>query len=279
MYGKNVFSLGLRSLLPRSLYPHRKGTTMVSKKLVDSDTTKGVKDKSEDIKYNGKESNSLKTTCPNNYISSTIKIQHLSKDIGYSIVTNRAFKQKQVLFSAVIPFSELLECPDMHSIQVAEDWHWDTSNHPIRYIQHSCFDVNCKLVLEDVQNPESATNDEANGALKQNNLKGGNFAKFKLVALQQLPPSTAATVNYNSFEWEMSSPFMDSKPPSEFVNSENEMEATKNDAADLKKEKNVSGGKGRLVQGYKYVQPDEKKFLKDHGLLLKHIEEQEKRDR
>jgi len=236
-----------------------------------------VNDQKEDMKYNYKESNSSQKTCPTNYTSSTIKIQYVSEDIGYSIVTNAAFKQNEVIFSVMLSFSDLQEYPDMHSIQIAEDWHWNTTNSPMRYIQHSCYNVNCKYFLEEFNIPGNGAIGQVNGASKHKNLQngeGGNFGMFKMIALQQLAPGTVTTVNYNSFEWEMRCPFVDTEAPSEYVNFENDKKETKYGASDLML-KNGAGGKGRLVRGYKFVQPDEKKFLRDNGLLLKHIERKE----
>jgi len=199
----------------------------------------------------------------------------LSEDIGYSIVTNAAFKKNEILFEVMIPFSELQECPDQHSIQVAKDWHWNTTSHPIRYIIHSCFNVNSKFVIEEVKNLENAAIRESNRASKDESFLvgvGGDFAKFQMVALQPLAQGTAVTVNYNSFEWEMCTPFLDSEVPSEYESSMNK-EASRNEPLYLNTLRNGAGGKGRVVRGYKFVEPDEKKFLIDNGLVLKHIRE------
>ena len=106
--------------------------------------------------------------CPNNYTSTTIKIEHLSKEIGYSLFTNEYFKPNDVLYEVIIPFSELRRCPDMHTIQVAKDWHWCTKNHPIQYTQHSCFNINCKFVLEDLNETNNIGTNELNGATRLN---------------------------------------------------------------------------------------------------------------
>lgn len=159
------------------------------------------------------------------------------------------------------------------------EWHWNTSIHPTRYIIHSCFNVNSKLVLEEVKNLENVAIWESHRASKYESFQGGeggDFAKIQLVALQPLARGTAVTVNYNSFEWEMSTPFMDSEVPSEYENSVNkESTSTENEPIYESKLENSARGKGRVVRGYKYIQQDEKKFLIDNGLLLKHIQEKE----
>lgn len=63
-----------------------------------------VNDEKDDMKYSYEASNSTQNLCPHDYESSTILIQHLSEDIGYSIVTNAACKQNEILYEAVIPF-------------------------------------------------------------------------------------------------------------------------------------------------------------------------------
>ena len=249
--------------------------SLLSNRNMSQVTYKALDDERKDMKYNYKESNSTQNLCPNDYVSPTIAIQNLSEDIGYAIVTNADFKPNEVLFEAVIPLSERLECPDQHSIQLAKEWHWNSSNHPIRYIIHSCFNVNSKCVVEEVNNLENEAIREATRASKQENFQDGqcgDFAKFQLVALQQLARGTAVTVNYNSFEWEMSCPFLDSDVPSEYEGSMN-TEATQMEPLYVSSLRNGAVGKGRVVRGYKFVKPDEKKFLIDHGLLLKHLQE------
>jgi len=268
MYRKKVWSL-VSPLLPTSIFYNRGNIAMslLSNRNMSQVTYKALDDERDDMKYNYKDSNSTQNICPNDYVSPTIAIQHLSEDIGYAIVTNAAFKPNEVLFEAVIPLSELMECPDQHSIQLAKEWHWNTSNHPIRYIIHSCFNVNGKCVVEEINNLE-------NEAIREAKRDGqcDDFAKFQLVALQPLARGTAVTVNYNSFEWEMSSPFIDSDVPSESEGSMNK-EATQMEALYGSSLRNGAVRKGRVVRGYKFVKPDEKKFLIDHGLLLKHLQE------
>ena len=174
--------------------------------------------------------------CPKNYVSPKILVKLESKDIGHSLYSNSYFTRNDTLYERPILFSELRKSPDMHTIQVAKTWHWCTKKHPIQYTQHSCFKINCKFVLEDVTDPSSTTN--VNETINQDYA----FATFKLVALQNIDPGTVLTVNYNSFEWEMSCGFLD---------------------ADA----------GREVRGFGYALPDEKKFLKDRELLFPHIEE------
>ena len=145
------------------------------------------------MKHNYKEFNSTQNHCPNDWVSSTIRIQHISEDIGSSIVTNAALKQNDILYETMIPFSKLQECPDRYSIQVAKEWHWNTLNDPNRYIQHSCFNINCKYVVEEVKTLENSAIREAIVASKHENVQVGegvDFAKFQLVALQQLAPGT-----------------------------------------------------------------------------------------
>jgi len=245
---------------------HRLTMMSMAKKKIRSITTKNP--------------NWTQNHCPNDYVSSTIKIQHVSENIGYSIVTNAAFKQNDIVYETMISFAELQECPDKYSIQVAKEWHWNTTNDPNRYIQHSCFNLNCKVVLEVFRNLENSAIREAIGSSKHEDLQdgeGGDFARYKLVALRQIGPGTPVTVNYNSFEWELSTPFFDSEAPSEYVNSINK-EAAKNEALHGSRLKNGArppAEKGRLVGGYQFIKPDEKKFLIDHGLVLQHIQEKE----
>merc|ERR1712223_2190852 len=195
--------------------------------------------------------------CPNNYTSSTIKIEHLSDDIGYSLFTNDHFKPNDVLFEVLIPFGEMRRFPDMHTIQVAKDWHWCTKNHPIQYTQHSCFDINCRFVLEDItDSPDNETirdnkNSTQNGFSSEDN---DNFVRFKLISLPHLKPDTVVTVNYNSFEWEMSCTFVDAQASSDSINpKDNNIEN-----GESKSIKNGSGNKGREVMGYKFARPDER---------------------
>ena len=145
--------------------------------------------KSEDLECREKVTNLKNLNCPKNYVSSKILVKHLSEDIGYSLFTNSSFKPNDVLFECVIPFSELRNIPDMHTIQVDQEWHWCTKNHPIQFTQHSCFNINCKFVLEDAICLKQFTKNEINGTAshgKNQIQKDVPFAKFKLVALNHL---------------------------------------------------------------------------------------------
>ena len=214
------------------------------------------------------------TTIPEN-VSSKILVKHLSDDIGYSLFTNSSFKPNDVIFECVIPFSELRKFPDMHTIQVDQEWHWCTKNHPIQFTQHSCFNINCKFVLEDAKCLKQFTKNGTNGTGSQGNnhiQQDVAFASFKLVALNNLSPGTVITVNYNSFEWEMSCSFIDVDAPIVKGSIKNGDEAIENGANDGRKMNNGVVTKGREVRGYKYANIDEQKFLRDQCLLFKHIE-------
>ena len=239
-------------------------------KFAKEDEQKFLNDNALLFKHIEEEIKTEQKRCPNNYTSSTIKIEHLSDDIGYSLFTNDHFKPNDVLFEVLIPFGEMRQFPDMHTIQVAKDWHWCTKNHPIQYTQHSCFDINCKFILEDItDSPDKETIGASNetGVISEEN---DYFVKFKLIALQHLNPNTVVTVNYNSFEWEMSCSFVDAQASSDTIdpkdiNTENIIS---------KSTKNGSGIKGREVMGYKFAKPDERKFLKDRNLLFRHVKEE-----
>jgi len=214
--------------------------------------------------------------CPTNYISSTVKIRRVSEEIGYSLFTNSHFKPTDSLFEVIIPFADLRRYKDMHSIQVSKDWHWCTMKSPIQYIQHSCFDINVKYVFEEFDESKKIG---TNGINAVSNLYGftnsekGNFGVFKVIALQHLTPDTLATVNYNSFEWEMSCCFTDAKAPSEYDSLTNGITPTKTDVPDMNGLQDGTGEKGRKVMGYKFAKPDEKKFLQERDLLFKHIKD------
>jgi len=220
-------------------------------------------------------SNTTNNICSNDYVSSAVKILHLSEDMGYGLVTNADFKPNEIVYEYMIPYSALQRSPNVHSIQVGKNVHWCTNASPIRYTSHSCFNVNCKFVLEEINNMDEEAIQNTIGASKHDNpqIGGWDYANFKLVALQELSADTVVLVNYNSFEWEMSTPFIDSEAPSEDVNSEIANKITKNGEFT-----NGVKGKGRKVRGYKFAKPDERQFLKDNGLLLKHIEEMIKLD-
>ena len=214
------------------------------------------------------------TQCSNNFRSSKILVQHLSEEIGYSLFTNSFFKPNDVLFECSIPMSEIKSSPDMHTIQVAKDWHWCTKKHPIQFTQHSCFNINCKFVLEDLNDKEvsivEGNNDVTNKLHESTNHKG-KFANFKLIALKDIKPQTVITVNYNSFEWEMSCSFMDEDAPSQAISSKNTKTSNENVVSQINKGENGVSRKARDVRGFKYAMPDEQTFLMDHGLLFKHI--------
>merc|ERR1712133_61903 len=84
-----------------------------------------------------------------------------------------------------------------------------------------------------------------------------SFAGFKLVSLQHLNPDTVVTVNYNSFEWEMSCSFLDAEAPSD--NHDSSEKSINHGVAE-----NGSRTKGREVKGYKFAKADEQKLLFEH---------------
>merc|ERR1712183_365930 len=109
------------------------------------------------------------------------------------MITNSHFKPNDVLFESTIPFADLRRSPDMHSIQVSKDWHWCTKKYPIQYIQHSCFNINCKCVLEELDESKNIGTDGVNASnLHGEKSKKSNFAVFKLIALEHLTPGTVA---------------------------------------------------------------------------------------
>lgn len=71
-----------------------------------------------------------------------------------------------------------MEYPTAYSIQIGENGHLDTQNHPSRYLNHSCL-------------PSCAINAEHDA----------------VVALRDLTPGEALTINYLCTEWEMVDPF------------------------------------------------------------------------
>ena len=247
-----------------------KGREVKGYKFAKSDEQMFLRDKGLLFKHIEEEIATEQQRCPSDYKSSTIKIEHLSENIGYSVFTNKHFKPKDILYEVVIPISELRTFPDMHTIQVAKDWHWCTKNHPIQYTQHSCFDINCKFVLEEINDSRKKGINETNGNTTPNGVKtkdDKNFAYFKLVSLQHLNPDTVVTVNYNSFEWEMSCSFLDAEAPSEnYDSSERSIEH--------RVAENGSRTKGREVKGFKFAKADEKKFLFDQRLLFEHIKDE-----
>jgi hypothetical protein len=238
-----------------------------------SNTRLSDKPKGKDLRYREEVTHLQNRNCPKNYVSSKILVKHLSEDIGYSLYTNSSFKPNDVLFEYVIPFSELRKVPDMHTIQVDQEWHWCTKNHPIQFTQHSCFNINCKFVLEDAKCLKQLTKNGINGTESNNQIQQDvGFAKFKLVALNNLSPGTVITVNYNSFEWEKSCSFIDVEAPVVNGSIKNGEGAISNGATDGSKPNNGVVTKGREVRGYKYANIDEQKFLRDQCLLFKHIE-------
>ena len=238
-----------------------------------TDVYSSLCDKKYDANSKNKESDSTLNRCPNDYVSSTIKIQHLSEDIGYSLFTNAHFEPNDVLFEVMVPFSELRQSPDMHTIQVSKDWHWCTKKHPIQYTQHSCFNINCKFVLEENKGVFSNPAKGISNGTDSKNAEDAEFAKFKLIALQPIKPETVVTVNYNSFEWEMSCCFEDSEAPSEYLNGEDSTEMNGKATSNQHVLKYWMDVKGRKVRGYKFAKPDEQNFLNKQGLLFKHIED------
>jgi len=247
-----------------------KGREVKGYKFAKSDEQMFLRDKGLLFKHITEEIETEQQRCPSDYKSSSIKIEHLSENIGYSVFTNTHFKPNDILYEVVIPIRELRRFPDMHTIQVAKDWHWCTKNHPIQYTQHSCFNINCKFVLEEINDNQKKETYNANGNATSNGVKtkdDKNFACFKLVSLQHLNPDTVVTVNYNSFEWEMSCSFLDAEAPSD--NYDSSERSIAHGVAE-----NGSRTKGREVKGYKFAKADEKKFLFDQRLLFEHIKDE-----
>ena len=204
--------------------------------------------------------------CPNSYRSANLIVELLSDDIGYSLLSNSHFRKNEALFECSIPYSELRRFPDMHTIQISKEWHWCTKKQPIQFTQHSCFNINCKFVLEERISWEEELTNGVGSTKKQNRPSDNIFATFKLVALEDIKPRTVITVNYNSFEWAMSCSFVDTEARSVPINKEHVENSTGENSLTTSK-------KGREVRGFKYALTDEQKFLMDKGLLFRHIED------
>ena len=141
-----------------------------------------------------------------NYRSPDLVVNIQSKEIGYSLFSNRDFSTGSIIYESPIYFSELRKTPDMHTIQATKDWHWCTKKHPIQFLQHACFQMNCRLELDltDLDTSFSVGN--------------SIFAHFRVMAIEDIKTGTVLTINYNSFEWEMSCSFVDAQASSDSIN-------------------------------------------------------------
>ena len=208
---------------------------------VTTNTSNGTKEFDPDATFNSK-TNCYKNGFPN-YQSKELIVKIHSEDVGYSLFSNCNFVAGSIIYECPVYYSELRKSPDMHTIQVTKDWHWCTKKQPIQFTQHSCFEMNCRFELEEV---EEAGGEE--GFSHGKNGVGGKcdvdpvFARFHLIATKNIRAGTVLTVNYNSFEWEMSCSFFD---------------------ADA----------GREVRGFQYAMPDEKTILQKNALLFNHIKQ------
>jgi len=135
-------------------------------------------------------------------------------EVGVKTVALRDIDRGEVVFREQ---GEVVSDGSMHSVQVGIDRHVNIRGET-RFLSHS-MNPNCKVVVyEDSTHP------------------------LDIIAVQDIPKGTGLTFDYNTTEWEMSSPFEDCES-------------------------------GQWCAGFKHLSPEERRKRLEAGLLPAHIME------
>ncbi len=158
---------------------------------------------------------------------------------GRGLFATRDFASRVVILTIPIPEGKLRDTPNMHSIQMGDTTHWDTTGEDVQYTQHA-MDPNCKFVVVN----KTGQTDPADGTAGLNVLQGtrileaGDERAMLLISRRAIEKGALLTANYNSFEF---GPLAD---PFKCVDS------------------------GREVNGFQFADTDEREFLKKENLVF-----------
>lgn len=149
--------------------------------------------------------------------------------VGSSLFATNRINKGEIILQYSICEENVVPTKDMHSIQIGKVFNWQCYGLPISFAQHAL-----------VPNTKFELHWDGQTSKRNGELKYKIPSAISVIAVADIEANCLVTVNYNSFEDEITFPFRDVET-------------------------------GRMVRGFKHVHSDERKILIEGDFLFPHL--------